>query len=260
MRNESLHKKYPWLGGLFQIAFAIGLCIAMFTMQQCNIFRQSDPTTLEIHNESQTDTVLVYLTISPGKGFVSDVNGIFGISSTKKTQGAFYLDPGATVKYEYAGLAISGNISFWQAPVNCPYPGITLYEFTLNNKGTVKKAQETFDISCVAGVTTLGSITGKGGGAWTNGRGDTVVTVQNGPLYTNTGLSGVFPYGCTGCIDTSGATKCKGSAAFAKPNKHNICNISRDASLSGGSVRITYIDRQTILSDTLETGCIWPPN
>ena len=35
-------------------------------------------TILKVRNSHPTDTVLVYLTLSGGKGFVSDVNGVFG--------------------------------------------------------------------------------------------------------------------------------------------------------------------------------------
>ena len=77
----------------------------------------------------------------------------------------------------------SGNISFNNPPLNCPFPAPTLYEFTLNNYGIITKAQETIDISCVYGVTTIGQFTLSNGGVWNSGQNDTIKTIQNNLLY-----------------------------------------------------------------------------
>lgn len=202
-------------------------------------------TQLQIKNGSSTDTVTVYLTLSGGADFVSDVNGIFGIKSDNKLQGSFQLNPNDSLSYACpSDKAISGNISFWNPPLNCPYAGTTLYEFTLNNSGTVEKAQETVDISCVAGVTSIGSISFSGGGNWTdNVNNDSVTYIRNKELYQNTGLSGVFPYGCTNCTNTQGAPDCTGHPDYATPNTNKLCNVQRNAEQSGGKVTITYYSR-----------------
>ena len=204
-------------------------------------------TSLIVKNQHPTDSVLVYLTLNAGKMYVSDVNGIFGITSTKKTQGCFYLDAGDSVCYTSPkGKAFNGNISFWNAPVNCPYAGTTLYEFNLNNYLTDKYAQETVDISCLAGVTSFGSIDLKGGSLnWTdNVNPQNITHIQNDSLYKNTGISGVYPYGCTNCTNTDGAPVCDNNPPpFATPNTENICNVQRFAKGSGGTVTISYISK-----------------
>jgi hypothetical protein len=199
-------------------------------------------TGLEITNTSRTDTVLVYLTLNSTSKFVNNVNGIFGITSTDTLQGNFYLDPLKTVSYT-STKPLSGNVSFHQPPTNCPYIGTTLYEFTLNNAGTVSKAQETVDISCVAGVSSRGQILLTKGAEWTDNVDKTPIkTIENLSLYHNTGISGVFPFGCTNCINTKGTPKCKATPTFATPNTKNLCNVQRSADSSGGIVRITYIE------------------
>ena len=194
-------------------------------------------TLLRIKN-SNPDTVLVYLTLSGGKGWVSDVNGIFGIVSTyNNLQGSFMLAPNDSLDYTTPdSLGLSGNISFGYAPVNCPV-GITVYEFTLNNAGTVKYAQETAEISCVAGVNSLGKITlYEGGGKWeANPNYMDVREIHNDSIGKNSGLVGVFPYGCTNCTDTAGKPDCVTNPE--KPQSQSICNISRDANKSGGAVK-----------------------
>ncbi len=212
-----------------------------------NVDELIQTTVLCIKNENPVDCVLVYLTLNTGKMYVSDVNGIFGIKSSKKSQGSFYLAPEDSVSYvSPKGKAINGNVSFWSPPLNCPYVGTTLFEFNLNNYRTSRYAQETVDISCMAGVSCFGSIDMSGGLlSWTdNVHPESVTHIQNDSLYKNTGISGVFPYGCTNCTNTDGAPVCSDNQpAFATPNKQNICNVQRYAKGSGGSVTISYLKR-----------------
>jgi len=198
-------------------------------------------TKLQVENTSASDTVKVYLTLNSGADFTNNVNGIFGISSKNKLQGSFNLLPGEIKTYTPKS-AFSGNISFWDPPLNCPYPGTTLYEFTLNNEGTVTNAQETVDISCVAGVTSIGEISMTGGGSWTdNVTKGSINSIKNKEIYHNTGISGVFPFGCTNCTNTNGAPDCEGHPGYADPNNRNLCNVQRNADESGGTVCISYI-------------------
>lgn len=197
-------------------------------------------TTLQVYNSSN-DTILVYLTLDMnGINWVEDVNGIFGITSKNKSQGAFQLLPKQIVSYQ-SKKAFSGNISFNNPPLNCPFPAPTLFEFCLNNKNTVSKSQETVDISCVYGVTSIGSITLNGGGVWNSGQNDTVTYIQNDVLYKNTGRKGVYPYGCTTCIGRSGMLPCSNKKKYEKVNIKNICNVQRNSKNSGGIVKITYL-------------------
>lgn len=235
------------------LMFSVLLFIQLsFSLSSCDGFTVStqeldspDITTLEVHNSNTTDSVLVYLTLGGGTGYVSDVNGIFNISSTKKLQGSFYLQPSETVTYICpSSKGISGNVSFNNPPRNCPYVGTTLFEFTLNNASTIVNAQETVDISCVAGVDTYGKITMTGGGDWTdNVYNNNVTYIKNDSLYKNGNTSGVFPYGCTNCTNTNGVPVCDTHPDYATPNKKNLCNVERNAKSNGGTVRISFINK-----------------
>lgn len=222
------------------------LALIFLAMGKISEINNRDKTTLEIHNPT-VDTLTVYLTLDMnGENWVQDVNGIFGIKSDKLSQGAFLLLPNEVVSYQ-SDKPFSGNISFNAPPLNCPFPAPTLFEFCLNNKNTVVDAQETVDISCVYGVTTIGSFTLEEGGIWNSGQNDTVTYIKNDVLYKNTGRKGVFPYGCTTCIGRQGMVNCSNKKKYEKVNKKNICNVQRDSKNSGGIVRITYIcDKSSI--------------
>lgn len=234
--------------GVICIISMVFLCFMLFSRLTVpadeSIVDSKSTTVLTVKNQNPNDTVEVYLTLNGGDGYVSDVNGIFGITSSNDTQGSFYLLPKDSVTYTApVGKAFSGNISFWSPPLNCPFEGTTLFEFTLNNSLIDSNSQETIDISCVAGVTCIGSFDLNGGGAWgDNYQSNDIKHFQNDSLYHNTGISGVFPYGCTNCINTEGAPVCNNSPSqFANPNLNKICNVQRNAKNSGGNVIISYI-------------------
>jgi hypothetical protein len=203
-------------------------------------------TVLSVENLSK-DTVLVYLTLNQSSGYINDVNGVFGIKSKNKKQGSFKLLPKETKTYTSPdGIALNGNIAFWDVPLNCPYVGATMFEFNLNNEQIKVNSQETVDISCVAGVNAYGeiSIIQGVGGAWTdNIHSKPITNIKNKPLYKNTGISGVYPYGCTNCINTAGTPDCDGRPSYATPNTKHICNVQRNAKNSGGTVTIGYIGK-----------------
>ncbi len=219
------------------------LAILLLSLNWLSDYRDSvEPkkTSIQVYNSTE-DTIVAYLTLNDnGDDWKCDVNGIFGIKSKNKLQGAFRMLPKQKMVYT-PNLPIAGNISFLHPPLNCPFPAPTLYEFTLNNYLTTSKAQETIDISCVFGVTTLGSISLIGGGTWNSGQNDTIRIVKNDSLYKNTGLKGVYPYGCTTCTGRQGMLDCENKKKYENVNTKSICNVQRDASKSGGIVRITYI-------------------
>ena len=181
------------------------------------------------------------------QGSIGDTNyvqspiGIFGI----QTGNSFWIAPNDTLTYQSANnLGINGNISFGVAPQNCPDTlinptGINLFEFNLNDNFVVN-AQETIDISCASGVNSIISATMTGGGYWNNGT-ETVFDFINGRLYDNTGMSGVFPFGCDSCVGITPHTPyCSGHKPYATPQSKNICNIQRNASANGGIVIIQF--------------------
>lgn len=218
----------------------IGFGVVLVTLLVALKSLKRDTTSIIVHNSSK-DTITAYLTLNNnGDNWVSNVNGIFGITSTNNFQGSFTLLPGESKTYKSL-KPIAGNISFNNPPLNCPFPAPTLYEFTLNNYGTIAKAQETFDISCVYGVTSIGSISVSGGGVWNSGQNDTITKVQNDTLYANTGRPGVYPYGCTTCTGRSGMVDCSNKQKYENTNTKGICNVQRNAKASGGSIKISFI-------------------
>ena len=208
---------------------------------------QTDQTLLKVTNSSGSD-VQAYLTLGAVPGCVQDVRQVsWGITVTdtvRNLQGSFMLANGQSVTYTPpAGMGISGNVSFGTPPQNCPpagFPnGVNLAEFILNNGFQGAGAQETIDDSGVDGVNATIRFSMSGGGAWNGGPGNPNITsFQNKGLRDNTGIVGVFPWGCTNCVDRAGAPSCQTYEGTCNPT--NICNVQRDASSSGGTVEITF--------------------
>lgn len=213
-------------------------------------------TELIVKNADTTD-VVVFLTLggvppADSASWVQNVNGMFGISGSGLV-GSFVLKPGETRSY-VGSRALQGQFCFngqaYQCLKDSIYTGSTLMEFCLNNYGTVKNAQETVDISCVAGVSYLGSMDMCGGGVWSaNSPGyDTVMHVQNSIFGRNSGRVGVFPVGCDDCTSSDNPPDCvrdKGET----PQKYAICQVQRNAKKSGGCVTITYLRKAFVICE-----------
>jgi hypothetical protein len=202
-------------------------------------------TTLYIANTSGEDSVLTYLTLGADTSFITDVNGIFGISASG-LQGSFYLLKDTVYVYNYQGKGLSGNISFGTPPLNCPdsawITGNNLFEVTINNAGTVSDAQETIDISNVAGSNAFGSYTLSGGGEWiANSAHINILYFKNDSMYQNVGNIGVFPFKCDDCTLSANPPVCNDILPASKPQTEKICNVSRNAKYSGGSVKIEFL-------------------
>jgi hypothetical protein len=209
----------------------------------------ADQTTLKITNRSPAD-VKVYLTLGAVSGCVQDVNAIQLVTNPENPlQGWFLLAAGATKAYAPPqGQGISGNFAFGSPPLNCPTDeyrnGVNLAEFILNNSFQGASAQETIDISCVAGTNALLAFAMSGGGSWNAGSSHPAVSqFANKPLGQNTGLVGVFPCGCDNC--TSRANPPQPSCPASPPppvyeecQSQPICNVQRDATSSGGVVEV----------------------
>ena len=228
------------LVGIIAILKFSGFMASVF-FENVEVFEADKSTTLELENTSSLDSVLTYVTLSDEAGFEDNVKGIFGIADSG-LQGSFYLHTDSVYSYT-STKPISGNITFNSPPINCPtddFPtGTNEFEFTLNNYGTVDKAQETIDISNVAGVNALGGYKMTGGGAWIAG-GDTILLFEVYPMYQNVGRAGVFPFRCDDCVASVNPPKCTDTLSPSKPQKKHICNVSRDAKQSGGKVHITF--------------------
>ncbi len=220
----------------------VGVLISMITIAAVKSYIDTPKrTTLTVHNASKTDTVTAYLTLGPADTthWVYNTKGIFGITTTG-AQGSFTLAPGQYRSYT-SKRAMAGNISFNSPPLNCPNQ-ITVCEFCINNHGTVPKAQETVEISCVSGVSYIANIYLSNKNWTANYPGyDTIQNIQNGPIGTNNGRPGVYPFGCDDCTTaTSQAPSCT-IGKNEKQQRHAICNVQRNAKLSGGSMTISYM-------------------
>ena len=192
-----------------------------------------------------SDSVEVYLTLGSvgDTNYVQSTEGIFGITQSA-TQSSFWLTPNDTLYY-LSTKGFNGNLSFGAAPQNCPdttlYPsGINLFEFALNNNFNLN-GQETVDISGVSGTNSLLEVYLYGGlSSWNNGS-DTISYFYNKGQYENTGLSGVYPFGCDSCVGITPRTPyCAGHRPYAKPQSKNICNIQRPSGKCGGSVIVVF--------------------
>jgi len=154
-------------------------------------------TTLKVTNRTGTD-IRVYLTLGRADGCVQDVKAIsFVTDPVNPQQGWFILGKGATKTYTPPqGQGISGNFAFGSPPLNCPtteYPnGINLAEFMLNNNFQGPGAQETIDISCVAGANALIAFAMTAGGGWNGGNSQpNVAQFASKALGQNTGPVGI---------------------------------------------------------------------
>ena len=208
-------------------------------------------TTLKITNRSGAE-VKVYLTLGAAAGCVQDIHAIPLVTHpVNRLQGWFLLPHGATKTYAPPhGQGISGNFAFGSPPLNCPTDayrkGVNLAEFILNNSFQGSGAQETIDISCVAGANALIAFAMSGGARWNAGSSHpTVSQFANKPLGQNTGLVGVFPCGCDNCTSRANppqpsCPKSPPPPAYEDCQSHPICNVQRDARNSGGDVEVIF--------------------
>lgn len=201
-------------------------------------------TKLFVVNQTN-DSVLVYLTLGSDTHYVTDVFGVFGIT-TNGLQGSFVMYPNDTLSYQSpCGRGFNGNITFGTPPVNCPdtnsFPfGINLFEFALNNNfAGITDAQETVDISCVSGVNSK-IICNLSDNNWNDGDSVGITTFGNSYIYDNVYRIGVFPYGCDSCTVIKNPPDCIGHKPYSQPQKKNICNIQRDSDKNGGDVYVIF--------------------
>lgn len=201
----------------------------------------------EVYVVNETDSaVVVYLTFGADTNYLTNVNGVFGIT-TSGMQGNFTLGAGDTVFYKNDSTTkgFSGNISFGTPPVNCPdttlFPyGINIFECSLNNNfANLPYAQETIDISCVSGVNSKIGVK-MTDTTWTSQDTLGIQSFENSYLYSNVYRYGVFPFGCDSCTVIKNPPVCPNQKKFSQPQSKSICNIQRSANLKGGKVYISF--------------------
>lgn len=217
------------------------LIMVIAILVSCVYFiHQTEKTSTEliVVNKSP-DTALVYLTLSGypsslAPNYIQDVNGVLGCTQTGLV-GSFYLAPGDSASY-FPIKRLSGNLCFGSQPINCPdslWPtGVNLFEFNLNCP------QESIDISAVSGVNCILEVDLIGGPNWPAAQYTNPRHFYNDSMYKNTGLVGVFPLGCTNCVNTQGKQACITSPET--PNTTHICNPTRAKNQHGGAVRVSF--------------------
>ena len=214
----------------------------------------TSPTLMTVYNHSK-DTVLVYLTLGMTPGCVQNVNEVPWIQDTiagqRGLQGTFVLMPGdSTECYGGDSLGFNGVLSFNYAPDNCTSPsytnGLNQFEFIINNAFQAGNPQETIDISCVHGTNCVIRVNLYSDNYWNAGP-----AIQNVQSFANTmnknfvGGVGVYPYGCDTCTGSKTPPSC---IPLPQPHqKSAICNVQRNASNSGGTVKIIYLGKVEIL-------------
>lgn len=227
--------------------------ISVLSIASCNLIptkqveekisKDSCGTVLIIHNSSSQDSVLTYLTLGADTNFITNVKGIFGIADSG-LQGSFYMRKDSTYTYKYDKKGLSGNICFGTTPINCPdsiwKTGVNLFEFTINNEGTITDAQETIDISNVAGENALGKFLMKGGNSWI-ADGTPVDSFYNNKLYSNLGQIGVYPFKCDACTGSVNPPVCTDTLKAEQPQVKPTCNVSRKAVNPSGNVTINFM-------------------
>jgi len=121
------------------------------------------------------------------------------------------------------------------------YPnGWTQAEFTLNPTAST---QEAVDISAVNGVNYALSILFDSSDEWYYGPNQTTVS-QVGPnnaIDQNVGVPGVFPNGCTDCIQLIGSPPCPNLTTNPTCQASRICNVYRNDA-PGGTVEFQVGD------------------
>jgi len=241
----NIYNKIIKMKKITKILIGIGLVIAgVILWKNCSTSNNFPPdptfgnTGFEVVNSTK-DSVQMFLTInSPADStWVQSVDGIFGIPVGSGLQGSVWLKPNDTLSYTPT-LQFSGNVSFGTGPQNCPsksWPtGVNIFEWSTN---VPKGANEGLDLSCIAGVNCIMHIDLIGGPDWLAN--DTSVrTIENKAFMNNTGIYGVFPYGCTNCTNTDGKQDCQ--TPSETPNTEKICTPTRAADQKGGKIRITF--------------------
>jgi hypothetical protein len=145
------------------------------------------------------------------------------------------------------GMGFNANISYNSPPQNCSshdFPnGINLAEFIVNNPFQGIYGQETIDISCVAGANAKVKFT-MTADDWTSDYGSItkIKSFENNEWDNNTGLVGVFPYGCDNCTSSDNPPSCVGKQP-EYVNKKPICNVQRPCEKNdGGEIEIILVD------------------
>ena len=199
-------------------------------------------TRLVIENTDSSDITL-WITLGATPGCLQNVGDIPYITqSYNPLAGSFTLKAHtSTDPYAPSGMGFNGNIAFGTPPLNCTTPefptGVNIFEFIVNNAFQGPGAEETVDISCVAGVNCYLKVYLPQDSIWNAGYVPKVDSIYNLNLNQNYGLVGVYPFGCDICTGSESPPTCTGPC---QGQRQAICNVQRNATASGGIIRIQY--------------------
>lgn len=204
-------------------------------------------TLVKLTNNTDKD-VHTHITLGATEGCVQDVTTLvfsdpsIVVISEYPLKG-YFVHKAKTSVYVAApdNMGFNGNVSFNTEPQNCksqelPW-GMNLAEFIVNNSFQVN-GQETVDNSCVAGANAVIKFKLSADDWTTNGGAIAVKEIVNGMWDNNTGLVGVYPYGCDDCTASVAPPSCVGQQPqFVQQDP--ICNVQRDCAVNeGGEVEI----------------------
>ena len=211
-------------------------------------------TLLQIKNDSK-DSVLVYVTLGTTWGCIQNVLLVPYVTDTvpgqRGLQGTFILAPGdSTISWAPDTLGYNGVISFGYAPDNCTTSsytnGLNQFEFIIDNSFQPGNPQETVDISCVHGTNCVIRVNLYTESSWNAGPSfPSIQSFANTMDKNQIGTPGVYPYGCDTCTASKSPPSCIPLPQPAQKSK--ICNVQRDAILSGGVVQVIYLGAVDIL-------------
>lgn len=245
------------------LAVLVLACIVIagiwFMVKKANVVPPAVPATsvntlMTIKNDSK-DSVLVYVTLGTTWGCIQNVLDIPFVSDTvpgqRGLQGTFILAPkDSTLLWAPDSLGYNGVISFNYAPDNCPAPsytnGLNQFEFIINNSFQPGNPQETVDISCVHGTNCVIRVNLNTESSWNAGPSfPGIQSFANTRDKNQIGTPGVYPYGCDTCTASKSPPTCIPLPQPAQKTK--ICNVQRDAALSGGVIKVIYLGAIEIL-------------
>lgn len=236
------------------------LCLTLFACN--NTVEVKESTTIVVDEQSQStadtttrlrivnqtnDSVVVWLTLGATPGCLQDISQIpYVTDSAAPLKGYFTLQAhDSTPDYAPVGMGFNGQLSFNTPALNCPtqqFPeGVNIFEFIINNSFQSGIPQNTVEISCVAGVNCLIQGVLSGGSAWNaSSMYPNVDTIYNCGKFNNSGLVGVFPYGCDVCTASVAPPACDKNDRDKQ--KYPICTVQRNAKGSGGGlIRVAYL-------------------
>jgi len=254
-----MKKINPIAWGVITLLVVLSVFIVYITIVKSNKdipaeIPASSETQVQIYNYSK-DTIKGYLTLGTTEGCLQNVLCVPFIIDTVTSQGLlqgfFILAPGdSTDSYSPDSLGFNGVISFAYPPDNCPTPsytnGLNQFEFIINNSYQPGNPQETIDISCVHGTNCVIRVDLISSNLWNAGPSYTnIQSFSNTMNKSQVGTPGVYPYGCDTCTASKSPPTCIPLPQPAQKSK--ICNVQRNASQSGGLIKIVYLGDIDIL-------------